>query len=96
MEQVLLLAKNAKGLSSVTDLVSNALALPDLFVFGELLYLPAVEEVNILPCKTRMDECVSSVEEPSRICLLACRTRPLCLWKLEKLHRSHLLSYRWI
>ena len=93
MEQVLLLAKNAKGLSSVTDLVSNALTLPDLFVFGELLYLPSVQEVSIPPYKApRGRRRVSSVKEPSRICPLACRARPLCLWKLERLHRSHPFS----
>ena len=45
IEQYLLLAKNAKGLALV-DLVGKAVADPQLFAFGELLSLPAVQQVR--------------------------------------------------
>lgn len=45
MEQFMLLAKNAKGLALV-DLVTRATAEPGLFTFGEILSLPAVQQVS--------------------------------------------------
>lgn len=48
IEQVLLLAKNARGPASVVDLISGALARPDLFVFGELLDLAIIRQVSPL------------------------------------------------
>ncbi len=45
VEQFLLLAKNARGLA-LADLISKATAEPGLFTFGELLSLPATQEVG--------------------------------------------------
>eukprot|EP00210_Caulerpa_lentillifera_P006254 g5973.t1 len=46
IEQVMLLAKNAKGPASVVDLISGALSRPDLFVFGELLDLEIIQQLK--------------------------------------------------
>lgn len=45
VEQFMLLAKNAKGLALV-DLVTRATAEPGLFTFGEILSLPAVQQLQ--------------------------------------------------
>lgn len=45
IDQVLLLAKNARGLTSAIDFISDALSRTDLFVFGELIDLPIVQQV---------------------------------------------------
>ena len=55
VDQVLLLAKNARGLSSVVDLVKDALTRPDLFVFGELIHLPIVQKVDCLPLEAAVN-----------------------------------------
>ena len=46
VEQYLLLAKGAKG-PALADLIAKACADPQLFAFGELLSLPAVQEVRL-------------------------------------------------
>ena len=44
-EQFMLLAKSAKGLALV-DMINKCTAEPGLYTFGELLSLPAVQEVS--------------------------------------------------
>lgn len=45
VEQFLLLAKNARGLA-LADLIGKATAEPGLFTFGEIMSMPAAQEVG--------------------------------------------------
>ena len=45
LEQFVLLAKTAKGAAAV-ELVRQALEAPHVYVFGELLDMPNMQEVN--------------------------------------------------
>lgn len=47
LEQFVLLAKSAKGAAAV-ELVKQALEAPGVYVFGELLDMPNITEVDIL------------------------------------------------
>jgi COP9 signalosome complex subunit 7 len=44
-EQFVLLAKSTKGMAAV-ELVKQVLEAPGVFVFGELLDMPNIQEVN--------------------------------------------------
>ena len=44
LEQFVLLAKSAKG-AAVVELINQALSAPGVFVFGELLEMPSVQDV---------------------------------------------------
>lgn len=44
-EQFVLLAKSAKG-PAVVELIKQVLAAPGVYVFGELLAMPTVQEVS--------------------------------------------------
>ena len=46
LEQFVLLAKSAKG-AAVVALITQALEAPGVFVFGELLDMPNVQEVGV-------------------------------------------------
>jgi COP9 signalosome complex subunit 7 len=46
LEPFLLMAKNAKG-AAAAKLIADATAAPGVFVFGELLALPAVQDVRL-------------------------------------------------
>lgn len=69
VEQFLLLAKNARGLA-LADLIGKATAEPGLFTFGELISLPATQEVSWCDVKhagwglggsyRRIDRCAGS------------------------------------
>lgn len=48
LEQFVLLAKSAKG-AAVVELINQALSAPGVFVFGELLEMPSVQEVCCRP-----------------------------------------------
>lgn len=46
IQQFLLLGKSTRGGRAVAELINSATAEPGLFTFGELLDLPAVQEVR--------------------------------------------------
>lgn len=46
LEQFVLLAKSAKG-AAVVALITQALEAPGVYVFGELLDMPNVQEVSV-------------------------------------------------
>jgi COP9 signalosome complex subunit 7 len=47
LEQFVLLSKTAKGIAAV-ELIKQALEVPGVYVFGELLDMPNVRDVSIL------------------------------------------------
>lgn len=47
LEQYLLLAKSAKGAAAV-ELIKQVLVAPGIYVFGELLDMPNIQEVSII------------------------------------------------
>jgi len=63
IDQILLLAKNARGEISIVGLVSDALARPDLFVFGEIIDLPIVQEVNACSRLSRIRPHVAQLKD---------------------------------
>ncbi len=46
LQQFLILAKNSKG-KVIGPLIQQALSAPNIYVFGELLEMPSVQQVNI-------------------------------------------------
>lgn len=48
LEQFVLLAKSAKGAAAV-GLIKQVLEAPGVYVFGELLDMPSIQEVCIAP-----------------------------------------------
>ena len=48
LEQFVLLAKNARGAAAV-ELIKQALEAPGVFVFGELLDMPNVQVIILIP-----------------------------------------------
>ena len=47
LEQFILLAKSARG-AAIIKLINQVLETPGIYVFGELLQMPNVQEVNVL------------------------------------------------
>lgn len=47
LEQYILLCKSAKGLAAV-ELIKQVLEVPGIYVFGELLEMPNIQEVDFL------------------------------------------------
>jgi len=48
LEQFILLAKTAKGAAAM-ELIRQALETPGIYVFGELLEMPNIKEVRLMP-----------------------------------------------